>query len=364
MSRNPQKSMEIPQQTDGHGGSRQGTQRSSHGPSTQTSISARPSQMQVVAPDQDHDASSRPRNTVRASQMQVAAPGQSVVYGRSENLEDYTPISRLSPAMSSVRNIQPTFQATPPQQTSWSTNTTRGTLHSQVRQPTSYYHPQLTSLPEQMPTSYRGVQSTSIQQQQTTSYGGAQTKFNLPQQSTVYRVPNQLIRTPVHHEANAVLVAATRYAERPQGVHTLIICPGEPHHFGSRADYERGELHCTLCRCHNPDSHGDAYTMLNSPRGCDIHGQPIDWQEAKRRILDYYQRDQISHAEEIAVARFVFDAPTTQIVLQGEAELTQSIRQGLAININTVHNNVDWHNSDGHAKPYLTQDGAKTQYSR
>ncbi|KAH4479426.1 hypothetical protein HBH89_252300, partial [Parastagonospora nodorum] len=156
MSWDPQKSIKILQQADGHGGSRQGTQRSSHGPSTQTTSSARPSQMQVAAPSQDHDASSCPVNTVRASKMQVAAPGQSVVYGRSENLEDYAPISRLSPAMSSVCNIQPTFQATPPQQTSWSTNTTRGTLHSQVRQPTSYYHPQLTSLPEQMPTSYRG----------------------------------------------------------------------------------------------------------------------------------------------------------------------------------------------------------------
>jgi hypothetical protein len=104
--------------------------------------------------------------------------------------------------------------------------------------------------------------------------------------------------------------------------------------------------------------------MLNSPRGSDIYGQPIDWQEAKRRILVYYQRDQISHAEEIAVAHLIFDAPTAQIVSQGEAELTQAIREGHTINVNTVHNNVDWHNSDGHAKPYLTQEGAKTQYPR
>jgi hypothetical protein len=347
MSWNPQKSMNIPKQTYGHEVSRQGTQRSSYGPSTQASSSARPSQMQVAAPGQNHDASSRPVNTVRASQMQVAAAGQSAVRGSSENLDDYTPRSRLSPAMSNVRNIQPNSQATPPQQTSWSTNSTRGTLHSQVRQPTPYYQSQLTSLPEQQSTSYRGAQITSSQQQPTS-----------------FRKPNQFTRMPTIQEPRAVLITATRYAERQQGVQTRIIRPGEPHHFDSRADYERGELHCTLCRCHNPDSHGDAYTMLNSPRGCDINGQPIDWQEANKRMLDYYQRDQISHAEEIAVAQFVFDVPTTQFVLQGEAELTRSIRQGLAINVNMVHNNVDWHNSDGHAKPYLTQEGAMTQYGR
>jgi hypothetical protein len=108
-----------------------------------------------------------------------------------------------------------------------------------------------------------------------------------------------------------------------------------------RADYERVEIISTLCRCHTPNSHGDAYTMLNSPRGRDIHGLPIDWQKAKKRMLDHCGKDQISHAEEIAAVPFTYDNQTTQTVLQGEEELKKGIREGHVISVNTVQNHVD-----------------------
>jgi hypothetical protein len=168
---------------------------------------------------------------------------------------------------------------------------------------------------------------------------------------------------PTIREPEPGRIAPTMYADRPRGVHTRIVRPGEPHQFGNRTDYKRGEVQSTLCRCNDPDSHGDAFTMLDSPRGFDIHGKPIDWQEVKRRMLDYHGKDQISHAEEMAAIPHVFDAATAHEVLQHEEHLRQSVRAGYAIGVNIDENNTNWHNDDGHAKPHLTEEGAKTQFN-
>jgi hypothetical protein len=100
-----------------------------------------------------------------------------------------------------------------------------------------------------------------------------------------------------------------RQVARPRNVKTQIIRPSEPHHFGSRTDYVCGEVICTLCRCKDPDSHGDAYTMLDSHRGKDIR----DWQEAKGRMLDFHKKDQNSHAEEVEVIYLLFTTKRRQV---------------------------------------------------
>jgi hypothetical protein len=101
--------------------------------------------------------------------------------------------------------------------------------------------------------------------------------------------------------------------------------------------------------------------MLNSPRGLDIHGHPIDWQEAKRRMLDYHGKNQITHAEEIAAIPHVFDVETARKALWHEEVLAQSARAGLGIRVNVEGNNTSWHNEDGHAKPFVTEEGTRTR---
>jgi hypothetical protein len=65
----------------------------------------------------------------------------------------------------------------------------------------------------------------------------------------------------------------TRQVARPQTGKSMIIRPGEAHRFGSHTDYVRGEIICNLCRCNDPDIHGDAYTMLDSSRWRDRFGK-------------------------------------------------------------------------------------------
>lgn len=91
----------------------------------------------------------------------------------------------------------------------------------------------------------------------------------------------------------------TRQVARPQTGKSMVIRPGELHHFGCHTDYARGEIIRTLCCCNDPDSYDDAYTMLDSSRGKDRFGKPIDWQEARRRVLDFQKKDRTSHAEKI-----------------------------------------------------------------
>jgi hypothetical protein len=298
------------------------------------SMSERPSQMQVALPGQQHDDPPRSVYSGRPFQMQVALPDQSDLqptrrtephHGNTVRSNDHRPSSRPQAALPSTREAEPSRYGQPSERS----QTSR--VPGLTRDP--YPQGSLPSIHESEPSRY----------------------------NPTFR-PTQSTRSKREPESNPV--AATRYADRPEGVKTCIIRPGEPHHCDSWPDYERGQMTCTLCRCSTPNRHGDAYTMLNSPRGYDINGEPINWQEAKKRMLDHHGRNQISHAEEMTAVPYVFDAETARLIFQDDDEIKRSIRNGCDIRVNTQGNNVDWHNDDGHSKPYLTQEGAKTKFSR
>jgi hypothetical protein len=63
----------------------------------------------------------------------------------------------------------------------------------------------------------------------------------------------------------------------------------------------------TLCRCANPESHGDAFTPHRSyPTARDVNGRRIPtWIEAVHRILDTIGKDSATRDEELAVFHLV-----------------------------------------------------------
>jgi hypothetical protein len=296
--------------------------------------SSRPSQMQVARPSQRHHDPARSNFAGRPSQMQVALSNQSS-RGSSMQSDAYPSRTQQAGALPSIRESEPSRYGAPSQ-------TSRRT--------------QQVALPSQ---SSRGSGMQSNDYPSRTQQAGALPSIRESEPSR-YGAPSQTSRRtqqvarPMQH---------TMYANRPQGMRTQLVNPGEPHHFGIRPDYERGELISTLCRCQNPDSHGDAFTMLDSPRGRDINGNPIDWQEVKKRMLDYHGKDQISHAEEVEAIPHVYDYVTAQKCLQNEEQLKLTIQGGGSVSVNIQENNARWHNDDGHAKPYLTKGGAKTIFT-
>jgi hypothetical protein len=303
-------------------------------PAGRSVYSGRPSQMQVALPGHNYSESPRSVYSIRPSQIQVALPGQ----------RDTHPIIRTETSCLSTIRENETCHSSRPQ----------AALPSvREAEPSSYGVPSYRNTMTRAPETRRGTLSPAV----FPSFREAEpNRYN-----QTFR-PAQSMRSNREPQPNSF--AATRYADRPQGGKTCIVRPGEPHHFGSRPDYERGEMLCTLCHCRNPDSHGDAYTMLNSPRGNGIDGRPINWQEVKMRMLDHHGKGQISHAEEIAAVPYVFDAATAREALDTEEEIKKGIRDGAEIYVNVQGNTVNWHNNDGHAKPYLTEEGAKTQITR
>ncbi|KAF1917658.1 hypothetical protein BDU57DRAFT_528233 [Ampelomyces quisqualis] len=293
------------------------------------SYAGRPSQMQVALPGHDRPSrASESQNTSwgRPSQMQVALPGQRYA-------EPLHPTSSGRPSQ-----MQVALRGQHNMDTRHSECFDSGTARRNQRSTASRLPPAFSSVHEGQPSQY-----------------------DKPSQRRSTRPAEPYNNT---RQETARPIDSTVYPDRPQAGRTVLIRPGEPHHFGARADHARGEYTCTLCRCNKPNSHGDAYTMLNSPRGLDINGHPIDWQEAKRRMLDHHGKNQISHAQENAAVPFVFDAQTAEEILRGKEELRKGIRAGYDVRINVANNNVDWHNDDGHAKPYVTGEGAKTRFDR
>lgn len=81
-------------------------------------------------------------------------------------------------------------------------------------------------------------------------------------------------------------------------------------------------------------------------------------------MLDHHGKDQISYAEENAAVPYNFDADNAREILEAKKGLERTVRAGYDVSINLGGNDVDWHNDDGHAKPYVTGEGATTRFGR
>ncbi|KAH3909789.1 hypothetical protein HBH56_152330 [Parastagonospora nodorum] len=64
--------------------------------------------------------------------------------------------------------------------------------------------------------------------------------------------------------------------------------PGQPHLTGTRINRGAGRLESTICRCQNPNEHGDAFSNGDASWGTDRNGMDISWSIAMNRILDVY----------------------------------------------------------------------------
>lgn len=376
-------------------------QRSEEGQQTQRTVSGRPSQMQVALPDQNYQDS--PRSTVlgRPSQMQDAAPSQTIgrtvratEFGRPSQMQGGTQSKRYEEfPRSTVARRSSSMQGDPPNPR-WE-DAPRSMVSGRPSQmqdaaPTQLDvacgAPSTRQLQTQVTSSsQRNTQSCQTEQR---SRGAVNNYVNISSppfalqsinearassysissrqtQGTCTQGMNRIQPTFVAGSSSSN-IQPTFIAARPQSGRTQIIRPGEPHHFGSAIDTYSGSVIVTLCRCSNPYSHGDAYTMLNSPRGYDMNGQPIDWQEGKRRMLDHYGRgtQQISHQQELDAIPYVFDSVTARDMFEMDREIREKIRMGGSIMVNTQGNRTSWHNEDGHAKNHVTDQGAKTVIER
>jgi hypothetical protein len=354
---------------------REHSQASRSNEPAQSKYSAPASQMQVALPGREQSQPSRSdkpaesKYSARPSQMQVALPGhrskersrhqkpaQSTYSGRTSQVHiELSDHARYTKVLIPVREIRVIYHEFLVQRSDYSSRL-ETSLHEDRsdRYPESSHttpYGQTRSVIYDAEPGRRATRKSSIRDDEPNRRAARNSDLTIIRESG-----------PIRSTYNGM--AATREVARTQGQPTRIVRPGEPHHFGSWTDHQKGQVMCTTCRCSNPDSHGDAYTMLDSPRGYDINHMPIDWQQVKNRMLDHHGKEQISHQQEIEAVPFVFDAETAIRAWQHEKELCKAARNGQSIHVNVLGNNMGWFTEGGQAKSHITSEGAKTQNNR
>jgi hypothetical protein len=135
--------------------------------------------------------------------------------------------------------------------------------------------------------------------------------------------------------------------------------PGQPHFTGVRANRSAGRLEHTVCRCLNPDSHGDAWTFNNDHWAKDRNGNIISWNTGMNRILDSYGKTAITRDEELVKYPEFMTEEYMRFYYRENSHWDDAVRRGECLEISPF---TTWHNEDGHRRPWLTDEGARTVF--
>jgi hypothetical protein len=111
-----------------------------------------------------------------------------------------------------------------------------------------------------------------------------------------------------------------------------------------------------MCRCQNPDSHGNAWT-LDMIIGHDKANTLISWQTLAHLVLDHVGTPTVSH--EVARATWphiLCDRDAWQRELH-ERNIERHIRRGEPIFLCPYSEDVTHYNGDGHARQVIGQNG-------
>jgi hypothetical protein len=123
-------------------------------------------------------------------------------------------------------------------------------------------------------------------------------------------------------------------------------------HRGTRADRQDTYIESTLCRCQDPDSHGDAFIAEDDDWADDKNGNALSWMTAMSRILDSAGKTSLSRPEQLAMYHAIMAPETADDMLQGEKEIDDRIRNGEPLVISPY---TTWHNSEGRRQPFTTE---------
>jgi hypothetical protein len=143
------------------------------------------------------------------------------------------------------------------------------------------------------------------------------------------------------------------------------IRPGDPHYFRTRLDRRASRLIMPLCRCTNPQGHGDAWTFINMEKMRDIRGDRISWKQLMNRVLDYYvDKTTVSREEELAAFPYILNPWECADLTDHYEYVNYGIGQGWRVFISPYEDDVQMHNADGHMQNNVTESGLQTQIER
>jgi hypothetical protein len=132
-------------------------------------------------------------------------------------------------------------------------------------------------------------------------------------------------------------------AQPAQGGRTIIVQPGQPHYFSTRTDFRNCRYVSNMCRCQNPDSQGDAWTIELGGYE-DRAGRPITYQTLMHRIVDHYGTPTVSNEQEVAAYRILASPSVAELRENHERNLRWAISMGVPVVINPHAESVTFHN--------------------
>lgn len=162
-----------------------------------------------------------------------------------------------------------------------------------------------------------------------------------------------------HQEAEQTNTSRSSTSQMRQ---STLVRPHQPHIYGTRINRALGRIESTLCRCPDPNSHGDAFT-LDSPYGTSLAGQPLTYQQGWTALLDYYGKDAISDLEVRAAEKYVLDQATVERAERQYRLYEEGVRLGASLELRP-NLAVTYYNGDGHSQPHITEDGLRTRMDR
>lgn len=146
----------------------------------------------------------------------------------------------------------------------------------------------------------------------------------------------------------------------PSGT-TIVVQPGEPHHFGTTLDHRDPNIVNPLCRCQNPESHGDAWAFTgNLSWMIDTQGRRMTWKELATRVLQHYGKTHISLDEQHQAYRTILTPAGYRSRMRYWQELRGAVGRGEPITISPHSQNLQFHNADRHVQNHVTEGGLRT----
>jgi hypothetical protein len=146
---------------------------------------------------------------------------------------------------------------------------------------------------------------------------------------------------------------------------TKNVRPGDPHHYGTRLDPVASRAINPVCRCINPNNHGDAWAYTNTKRIKDINGVKITWKELIHRVLDHYgDRTSATREEEHEAYRHILTPRHYIPRIEHYHWLNYEVGRGSPVMISPYEDAVQMHNEDGHARNDVTENGLQTRMER
>lgn len=152
--------------------------------------------------------------------------------------------------------------------------------------------------------------------------------------------------------------------QNPQGPsattgRTTVIAPGDPHYFGARIDRAAARAISTLCRCRNPDGHGDAWAMIIPRAGIDLRGRQLSWKDLSNRVLDHCRKDTVNREEEYEAYQYILTPYFYYRYMRHYHEFNRAIGAGAPIILSDTADAVQFH-GDGHVRNHVTEEGLRT----